>query len=147
MRFVWVHVVTDEDGYDIPSLASFEPKGDNWEVVPLFESQDDVESANWDDIVPKCFSLWAASKLGVGEAEPADTSNPPKTIYVLSVRDRDGYYIPIMAVTDDSWLPTLYQKWCEFERKIKNIDHWDIGAWFITPVDFVGEGDSNVTDT
>jgi hypothetical protein len=147
MRLIWVRVITDNDGYDIPTLASFECKGDDWELVPLFESREEVELANWDEIVPKCFSQWAAVRFGLDEPEPVDTSNPPETVYVLSVRDKDGYYIPIMAATDEGWLPELYQKWQEFERKIKNIDHWDIGAWFITPVDFVlEEGETVVAD-
>jgi hypothetical protein len=49
-----------------------------------------------------------------------------------------------MAATDEFWLPELYQKWQEFERRIKNIDHWDIGAWFVTPVDFAPEVSESV---
>jgi hypothetical protein len=147
LRPIWVHVITDNDGYDIPTLASFEYKGDNWELVPLFESREEVERVDWGEISLKCFNQWVAVKFGLGEPEPVDTSNPPKTVYVLSVRDKDGYYIPIAAATDEGWLSELYQKWQEFQREIDNIDHWDFGAWFITLIDFVGEGDSNVTDT
>jgi hypothetical protein len=147
MRLIWVRVVKDNDGYDIPTLAAFECGGDDWEVVPLFESHEEVESADWNEIVSRCFSQWAAVKFGVGEPEPVDTSNPPETVYVFSVRDRDGYYIPIIAATDEGWLSELYRKWQEFERKIENIDHWDTGAWFITPVDFVPDGsDANVAE-
>jgi hypothetical protein len=62
MRFLWVHTTFDDDGYLIPTIASVEPHGDtDWEVVPLFESQDQVDNTDWGSITRERFDWWAAS--------------------------------------------------------------------------------------
>jgi hypothetical protein len=133
MRFLWVHTTFDDDGYLIPTIASIEPRGDtDWEVVPLFESQDQVDNTDWDSITRERFDWWAASILGSLEDKQVDTSSVPEKAYVLSVRDKDGYYIPIIAATDESWLPNLFNSWKEYERRIGNLDFWRPDHWYVT---------------
>jgi hypothetical protein len=135
MRFLWVHTIIDKDGYLVPNIASIEPRGDHcWEVVPLFERQEQLDVIDWGAILQQRFELWVASILGNCEYQPADNSPIAEKVYVLSVRDKDGYYVPVIAATDEKWVPTLLEGWKEFERQIGNLDLWRPEHWFVTCV-------------